>query len=100
MNPSRKETEFLNCALIDCIVKCMLPHKIVEKEAFKVMLDKFRPGYRCPSARTVGRRILELYTIMIPGLKSLIENLSVKYSLAIDGWTNSHLTVLYEEKDL
>ena len=89
--PSRKEREVLDAAVTDFIVSTMSSHVLVDKPEFRKLVSALRLGYECPSSKTIGRRILELYTLMMPVIKTHFEKLPCKYSIAIDGWTNTLL---------
>ena len=83
----------LDNAVVDYILESMTPHLQADKLPLSNLLFTFRPGYRIISARTVGRRLVELYAIMIPLLTKFIEDLPVRYTMCIHGWTNWHQTV-------
>ena len=91
--PLPKEQEVLDNAVVDYILESMTPHLQANKLPLSNLLSTFRPGYKIISARTVGRRLVELYAIMIPLLTKFIEDLPVRYTMCIDGWTNWHQTV-------
>lgn len=82
------EQSFLTDAVIDYVIGAMVSHNTVESTPFKDLLAAFKPGYTAPSRRTVGRRVIERYTITLPVVCDHFTNLDVRFSIAFDGWSN------------
>ena len=93
--PGPKDLVLLHDAVVEYVIMSMSPHVAVERMPMAVMLDKFRSGYVPLSARTVGRRILELFMIMTPILTCFMQSLPHRFAIAIDGWSNAHLRGFY-----
>ena len=97
LNPlCQKEQEILDNAVVDFIVDSMTPYVNADKEPLAMMLSTFRPGYKVISSRTVCRRMVELYAILLPVLSAFLSDLPVRFSICIDGWTNWFKTASVE----
>eukprot|EP00474_Spongospora_subterranea_P000839 CRZ01297.1 hypothetical protein [Spongospora subterranea] len=93
--PNPKETAFLHNSVVDYVVTSLSPHNVVECTAFKKLISTFRPGYILQSARTIDRRVLELYVITLPLIAAFLQDLPFKFSLSFDGWTNPHMKFVF-----
>ena len=74
---SAMERDLLDSAVVDFILQSMTPYSQVDKAPLGALLSKFRPGYKVISSRTLCRRLVELYAIILSDLSKFISELPV-----------------------
>lgn len=68
------------------ILAANVPFRVVENEQWKLLLQKLRPGVKCPSRRSLGGSLLEtIYKSEIDRLKGILHGRRVQ--LSVDGWS-------------
>ena len=78
-------------ATVQYIVQSELPHTHAASESFKHFASSLAPGYIPKSARTIKRRILEMYIVLKQMMIVYFQTFSSKVSITFDGWSNSSL---------
>ena len=69
------------------IVNSELPHSLSSSAAFHELLECLAPNYKPKSARTIKRRILEVYTVLRIILQDFFAKMKTKISITYDGWS-------------
>jgi hypothetical protein len=88
--PPRVLIEFEN-AVVDFVVKGSISLRGAGGGGFKTLVRKHSRGYEVPSTRSIIRRIVELYFIMLPIVSDCLNTLDVSFPITIDGWSNRNL---------
>ncbi len=76
-------------------VNTLLPHDHVASAGFELLMQRLVPQYKCPSPKTIKRRILAMYMVLKIFLVHQLSALSVALSVTFDGWSNSALRGFY-----
>ena len=77
------------------IVNSELPHSLSSSAAFHELLECLAPNYKPKSARTIKRRILEVYTVLRIILQDFFAKMKTKISITYDGWSNDSMKGFY-----
>jgi hypothetical protein len=76
---------------VDFVISGGVSRRTAGGDQFRLLVKTLTQGYDPPSTRTITRRIVEVFAIMQPVVAAFFANLTVAFSLTIDGWSNRNL---------
>ncbi|OQR84076.1 hypothetical protein ACHHYP_13953 [Achlya hypogyna] len=92
---SAQASKTMDSFVTEYIATGCLGHKHVTSEPFVSLLQRVAPSYKPMSARTVKRRMLEMYVVLKLLLLQNFSTFGSCVSLTYDGWTNDTMTGFY-----
>jgi hypothetical protein len=74
--------------LVGVVVDGNHPFTLVEQKSFRAVLERFKPGFIVPSAKTIREEAVRMYAREAARVTDRLRNVNGKISLTLDCWTS------------